>query len=337
MEESTKTSPSYVLPSEKSSPHFIWKKPVLIGLAIIPIVVAVVFAMMFAPVRDFVSNIGFYVTAPAEAKNLVSADQSPGVPAVFQTFGLLGMSSVPMGIEGLIIDYAERGDVRIASVVIPQSQVNELYLLGATPVALTGDGYPKTGLAISADGSHIAYSAPKEKRLTGPYFSLNAEGWTVMVMNLSTAQITEVGAGHGAQFADPTDASKILYSSTEGLVFADLATGARVINDSVPAFSAIFPIHVSDDGRKVLIFDSVLGAYQAYTIDRTSLALTPIGSIPERFVSAAITDTHTYWVKKEPQGNSGELWSQALEKDAVAKKAYTFLGDFVPVRVTPRH
>lgn len=308
-----------------------WQKPALIGLA--AVIIVIIAAFLITPVRATIAHVWFQLTASEEAKQLIVAGGNPGMPTKFQTFAAFGREELMLSVEGLVIDYAERDGIRIASVANPAAMSSELYLLGETAEQLTQDLYTKTEIAISHDGSRIAYSAPAEKRFIGPFFSLVPQDWTVMVMDLATREITEVGQGHGAEFADPNDSSKILYSSPAGLTLVDIDTGERTVNGNVPTFNASFPVRISDDGTKALVLDSTAGTYSVYMIERESLVLTPIAMLPHKFASAVLTDTTAYWVKKGVEGSPSELWSLQLEEGAKPRREYTFFGGFIVTRV----
>lgn len=331
MKESLPSDSQNASPVSKEERGNAWKKKALIGLILITAVLVVAF--LISPVRATIAHVWFYLTASEETKQLVIAGGNPGVPTKFKTFTPFGREEMVFGVEGLVIDYAERANVRIASVANPKTMTNELYMLKDTPVLLTEDLYTKTDIAISHDGSHIAYSAPAEKRLTGPFFSLRAEDWTVQVMNLATREITDIGLGHGAQFVGTGASLKLLYSTTEGLVLVDLDTSERVSNENVPAFSASHPIRVTSDGSKVLIFDPSLSTYRVYSINLESLELMPLATLPHQFAGAILTDTSVYWVKKGVEGTPSELWSLSLEEGATPHREYTFIDGFIVTRV----
>lgn len=333
MEEPTHTNPAYAVPSQDSGTQRSLKKPILIGLALI-IIVAVA-AFLITPIRAQVAHVWFYLTAPEEAKQLIVAGANPGEVGTFATFTFSGREGMTIPVEGLVIDYAERGSVRVVSIANPATMTNELYLLGDEPVQLTEDRYAKTGIVISHDGSRIAYSAPAEKRLVGPFFSVQPEGWTVMVMDLATREITEVAAGHGPQFSDPNDPSRIIYTSAGGLVLHDLDAGIIAVNNLFPPLSTGYPVRISDDGAKALVFNSEQSQYGIHAINATTLEHTLLAAIPDTFVSAVLTDTHAYWVK-QGFGAPNELWSLSLAEGSTPKKLYTFLDGFTVNRVINR-
>lgn len=333
MEEPTHTNPGHTVPSQESETRRSWKTPAFIGLALIIIVAGAAF--LITPIRAQVAHVWFYLTSSEEAKQLIVAGANPGEIGKFATFAFSGREEMVFPVEGLVIDYAERGTVRVASVANPATMTSELYLLGDEPVQLTEDRYAKTGIAISHDGSRIAYSAPANKLLGGPFFSVQTEDSTVMVMELATREVTEVGVGHGPQFVDANDPSKIIYSSAEGLVLHDLAAGLIAVNSLFPPLSTGYPVRISDDGTKALVFNSEQSQYGIHTIDATTLEHTLIAAIPDSFVSAVLTDTHAYWVKQGFDAPN-ELWSLSLAEGSAPKKLYTFLDGFTVNRVINR-
>lgn len=335
MEESTQTKLQYAVPGFNLGKSASWKKPVLIGLAVVIILVAAAF--LITPIRAQLTHVWFYLTAPEEAKQLIVAGANPGEIGKFAIFTLSGREEMTVPVEGLIIDYAERNGVRIASVVNPTTMADELYLIGDEPTQLTEDRYSKTGIAISHDGSRIAFNAPPNKQIGAPYFSMLPEGWVVMVMDLETREIIEVGKGYGAQFVDAGDPSKIVYVSAEGLVAYDLDSGVSVTNDVVPPFSAAYPIRVSDDGTKALIFNPEQNRYGINTIDTTTLKHTLYAAIPDTFANAILTDTHAYWVKKGNTVAPSELWTLSLRENSTPRRLYTFFDGFTVSRVINRH
>lgn len=332
MEEPIQTDSQYIARRHESEKGASRRKLALIGLTIGIILIAGAFVI--TPIRAVIAHTWFLLTAPEEAKQLIVAGGNPGVPTKFQTFAPFARDEMTLPVEGLIIDYAERDGVRVASVANPAAMSSELYLIGEIAEPLTQDLYMKTEIAISRDGSRIAYSAPAEKRYRGPFFSLVPQEWVVMVMDLATREITEIGRGHGPQFANSDGSSVIVYSSPEGLASVDLETGERIVNDSYThLFSATYPIRISDDASKALVFDPAADAYGVYMLDEESLTLTPIATIPHKFSNAILTDTRAYWVKKGMQGSPSELWSLQLEEGAKPRREYTFLGGFIVTRV----
>ena len=331
MEETTPIDPAQPLPVRESTKN----RRVLFIICAVAALVLIAAVLLLTPIRATMSHAWFYLTAPEEAKQLIVAGANPGEIGKFATFARSGREEIQFPVEGLVIDYAERGSVRVASVANPATMTNELYLLGDTPVALTEDRYTKTGIAISHDGSRIAYSAPANKLLGGPFFSVQPEGWTVMVMDLATREITEVGAGHGPQFIDADDASRIIYSSAGGLVLHDLDAGVVATNDLFPPLSAGYPVRISEDGSKALVFNSEQSRYGIHSVDATTLEHTLLAAIPDTFVNAVLTDTHAYWVKQGFDAPN-ELWSLSLKEGSTPKMLYTFSDGFTVNRVINR-
>lgn len=328
MNISSETAPAASAPKTPT-----WSVIILV-IAVLLVAVALV-AFLITPVRASIAHTWFFLTAPSEAKKLIVAGAHPGEIGKFQNFALSGREEMVVDVEGLVIDYAERGPVRIASVANPGAMTSELYLLGDGSVQLTEDRYAKTGIAISHDGSRIAYSAPAEKRFMGPYFSLKPEEWTVMVLDLATREIIEVGSGHGPQFVDPNDASKIIYSSAEGLVLHDIDSGVIAVDSLLPPLNAGYPVRISNDGTKMLIFNTEQNRYGIYSIDTATHEHTLYAAIPDTFVSATLTNSHAYWVKKGLDAPS-ELWSLSLKEGSTPRKIYTFFGGFAVSRVINR-
>lgn len=263
------------------------------------------------------------------------------------------LEPVPIeGIEGTVVEHMARSGTEVAIVrheaegdTPPRS---DIYLVG-NDTPLTADGLPKAALAISHDGSKIAYSylavaadADTPKRSLIQHLP-DPGVWVSVLIDVATGEPRELGAGYGVQFPDPENANVVLFLSREGIEVFDLETGYsgidvhQVIDPFVPLTGGINAPKVSPDGAYLAYFDTTASQYSVYAIDALfpSLTLTSVGNVPDTALDAAFSGNTLYALVRA--GEVLELRSYNLDAIEQPGRTESVLpaGSFV-IRIIPQ-
>jgi len=220
-----------------------------------------------------------------------------------------------VGAPGTVVEYKEAEDVAVAILrsddALPRP-TTEVYVLGDTPRALTDDGYAKAGLAVSHDGTKVAFARINEDRSYQQFSSLLSD-WMIVVVDVATGEQEEVGTGFGAQFADPANAGVLLYATEEGVQAVDVVSGAVAVNEFVEVASAHYTPSVSPDGSHTLVYNPETQRYAVFEITSLfpSLTLTPVSQISDALVHAVMQNDTVYGIAKG-EGDALELRAYAV-------------------------
>ncbi|MBU2104120.1 hypothetical protein KKD95_03860 [Patescibacteria group bacterium] len=188
-------------------------------------------------------------------------------------FGVLALSPIKLGsLSGVLSDYAQAKGVKVGIVN------NEVVLLGSDQGALTGSGSAKASLAVSPDGSLIAYAAQTSGAQT---FDPVLSTWTVRILNRETGLDAELGAGFGPQFFTHEGVPYLMFTTPEGIQVVDTSTEEyRAFTTPFDFDDRIeFAARVAPDGSHVAMRDSVTKQFSLYEVYRVAANL-PLGVNP---------------------------------------------------------
>jgi len=228
-------------------------------------------------------------------------------------------ASIPE-VSGALGDYAEAGNVKAAIVATAEGQ--EVFLLSDDIVQLTSDGLQKASLALSADGTMLAYAALTDPREDG--FILSTSRWTVRVVDIASGQSRDLGTGFGPEFFVRDGISYLLYTTPTTLaVFNTQAMKGHQTFFFTP--SAIdYTARVSADGSHFAIRAATTGQFVIYSIDSLegTLASTPVQTIEPILTDAQWVDGALYGLTESADGMVSVL------KTAVGGEAPEEVGSF---------
>ncbi len=224
----------------------------MIGMwvAILVVVIVVGGALwVFGP-----SIIGWTRTLPLASE--VHFFAGTGAERSLYELGIFAPKKITFTLPGQLVDYAKKGDVE-AGIVVTDAAKNseELFLLGAAPVALTSDSKVKGTPSVSADGKRIAYvtfAVPAGKSLKAAIASSAPEDWEVHILSVDTKEIQTVGKGYAPQFFTENGKENILITVNTGFSVLG-ADGAfkytYPLLNGVPKVAT--PVVVSGDGHYI--------------------------------------------------------------------------------------
>ncbi len=180
-------------------------------------------------------------------------------------FGWLNAHPVAISVEGKVIDYARSGRNEAAIVAYSAEGGDDVALIenGKEKARLTMDGGVKSFLALSPDGTQIAYAVrdlPSEG-ISKPFYDIDA--WQVVTLEVASGVSTVRGRGYGPQFFEREGATFLSYDTPEGLATLDMASGEVTADGSVVISDARVTSAVSGDGTQRAFFDAASLEYVA--------------------------------------------------------------------------
>ena len=181
-----------------------------------------------------------------------------------QSFGILGaMKTALPQYEGSLADYAEGGSIKAA--IITNNDVDEVYLLSGSQKQLTSDGTKKAALAVSSDGSTLAYAALTNPREDG--FILSTARWTVRVVDIASGTSRDLGAGFAPEFFVRDGVGYVLYTTPTSLAVFNLLekNGFETLFFTPSAID--YTARVSENGEFFAIRGSGTAQHSIYRID----------------------------------------------------------------------
>lgn len=196
-----------------------------------------------------------------------------------QQIGLFGASTNNVAGKETVGDYASSRGVRAAILSNPDG-TQEVVLLSDHNRKLTSDGLQKATLAVSPDGTTLAYAAltqPREKET----FSSFTGRWTVRLVDIATGKSTDLGVGFAPEFFTRDGNNYLLYTTPTQLAVYDLKKNSTIGTDFFTPSAVDYTAHISPDGAYLAIRSAVSGKFDVFAVTGVDgfLALSPIGSI----------------------------------------------------------
>lgn len=224
-------------------------------------------------------------------------------------FGIMSLAPVEFdSLPGTLSDYARGRGVEAGIVLFAGTGAHEVVLLDSSMSVLTGSGSAKASLAVSPDGSLIAYATRTSGEQT---FSPLLSEWTVRILNRETGSDIELGTGFGPQFFMQEGVPHLLFTAPEGIQVVDVST------DGYPAFMTPFEldnrvefaVRVAPNGKYLAMRDRVTQQFSLYEMYRVAanlpLGITPTGADLVGFLDIAFAGGSVYGVDTYDGGVEG--------------------------------
>jgi len=263
------TSQSAAVPVMR--PSFpLWGRVLIITAVALIVIVG---ALMVIPVGGMTA--WQRIVAHVELQGLVIADRNYE-STTLKRFGPFGMKEYPVEVPGTLGDYDEAGKTRVAIVGSEETGAQELWLLGKEPRVLTGSGSAKAAVAVSPDGSKVAYAARTDG---GKEFENSFSDWTVHLFDLEAGTDTEIGNGFGPQFFMRDGDVWLLHTASSSVTVTNMETlqGFSTPFDLVDRIE--FTPRISPDGSQIALRDTATREYNLYSVYSVAVD-TPFGIEP---------------------------------------------------------
>lgn len=194
-------------------------------------------------------------------------------------FGIMSLAPVEFdSLPGTLSDYARGRNVEAGIVLLAGTDAHEVVLLDSTMSVLTGSASAKASLAVSPDGSLIAYATRTSGAQT---FSPLLSEWTVRILDRETGSDTELGTGFGPQFFMQDGVPHLLFTTPEGIQVVDVSTNEyRAFTTPFDLDDRIeFAARVAPNGKYLAMRDRVTQQFSLYEIYRVASNI-PLGIEP---------------------------------------------------------
>ncbi|MBU1292505.1 hypothetical protein KJ819_00370 [Patescibacteria group bacterium] len=248
------------------------------------------------------------IRASIELRNIHAVERNYTSVSV-QRFGIMSLSPVSFeSLPGTLSDYASAKGVAVGIVTLTDTGAQEIVLLNSEQGALTGSESAKASLAVSSDGSLIAYAAQTDGSQS---FNPLLSSWTVRILNRDTGSDIELGTGFGPQFFARDGVTYLLFTTPEGIQVVDTSTAEYrafttpfELNDRIE-----FAVRVAPDGSYLAMRDSVTQQFSLYEIYRVAanmpLGINPTGADLVGLLDVAFANGSVYGVDSHDGGIEG--------------------------------
>jgi hypothetical protein len=257
-------APDFLIPRKRS-----WGKA--IALSVLVILLAVIAAA------------GYWYSKSSYAAFLnVSYLSGPFETRTLHQFGFATSKPNSLPVPGHIVDYARTGGTEVA-LSIQSNAFETIYKIqNGTSKTVVSDTSIKSSIAVSSDGSLIAYaSRATAATTTNPKNFYDPNSWNIQLIKNSDAPKL-IGTGYGPQFFARDGQSYLMYATEKGIHLVNLAT--NTYQDIPVSFGTPTASHVaviSSDGRYLLLPDVATGyALYSLTYTGTLATISPVGPLP---------------------------------------------------------
>lgn len=194
-----------------------------------------------------------------------------------------GVKEVSLPVSGKLIDYAREGS-REAAIVEADGAQQVVLISGKNVRPLVTEAGTRAALALSPDGSHVAYAervVAEDESNPRDFFA--PASWQVRVQSVETGELMIMGNGYAPHFFVRDGATYLAYMTKEGLHIANLETSTHQdLPVGVKNATGAFPVTVSDDGMFVAV-PTPAGAYTLLSLERVeggAFVLGAVGALP---------------------------------------------------------
>ncbi len=202
-------------------------------------------------------------------------------PVVPYGFGFMGIKlhGIP-GVQGILGDFDEKAQVSAASIRTNAEDVQQVYLLAPSHKVLSTGPGAKSAVAISPDGTFVAYSVATSTNT----FSQKLSAWNVKIFSSLTGVTVDLGPGFAPEFFEHDGKIELLYTSMKGITVMNIASLKSFTTPFDFSDDVGFAAKISPDGKHIGLRDSAtkrFGLYSVYRIaSNVPLGITPIpGSV----------------------------------------------------------
>lgn len=182
--------------------------------------------------------------------------------------GISGPQTIAVSVPGRMVDYT-RSNGHEAAIAVDATGAQDVYSIeGGKAAALTHDGGIKTWLALSPDGSTIAYSVRTATTTSSTTSYYDPIDWRVVVVSHGQSQLFNQGYAPGFFTRDGN--LYLLYTTPTSVHIVNLATNTHqdiALDRGVP--NVFFHPIVSPDGMYIALPDVSTG-YFLYSLAEQS-------------------------------------------------------------------
>ncbi|CAN5718347.1 hypothetical protein BH11PAT2_BH11PAT2_08230 [soil metagenome] len=208
------------------------------------------------------------------------------------SFGMNGLKKVSISAApGVLEEYAQGGSTHVVLTKVATSAENDVWLLGSPAKKISNESGPKKWVAVSSDGSLVAYSVATTMATS------SIAAWSVELVNLKTNKSSSLGVGIAPQFFTRAGKQYLLSTSVGTVNVTDLDKNTNVATPLGLTDTLFSYARVSPDGNHIALRDAATRLYSIYTMEQ------PAGDLSFKIVSTKnklLTDddillTNTSW------------------------------------------
>jgi len=218
--------------------------------------------------------------------------------------GVFGWDEKKITVAGTLSDFARSGKYSVAIVKNDESGAQDVHLLAPVSKVLTTDGVGKSAVAISRDGTYVAFSERADMSV-GTAFTPQISTWQVVVINTASGEKKNYGEGFAPQFFSKDGEKYVLFTTRRGISVVNTTTLASrsmmFINPGVIDYAAI----VSDDGEYLAVPNGVTKVLDVFAMNlsSTDFSVSLLGVAPTPFISSAFVGNTIQGVSRNESGS----------------------------------
>ncbi len=243
--------------------------------AVVVIIIALIAVLLHPAVRSWLSSL--FGVSLEERSVLVEGMNEDGT-SVF--LSLKGDDVKTLTLPSGLSEYSERNGVYAG--IVGTTDVSSVR--GSTAESLYVDGEYKDAVAVSPDGSSIAFAS----MLPGVAGSV-VETSYVKKLNVNDRTVDIMGVGYAPQYFLRDGKTYLLYTSPEGISVADISAGTVSLTPITVEGSKDYAVVVSDDGSYLAIRDALIGKFFVYKVSSVEggLKFSSLRELPDGVESVA--------------------------------------------------
>lgn len=234
-------------------------------------------------------------------------------------FGLFGYKDITPVVAGYLSDYARSGKTEVAIVLNEEGTAQDVVVLSDGGRVLTTDGAGKAALAVSPDGSEVAYAVVTGAP-AGTLFDIKTALWSVRTTNLETGESWTIGEGFGPQYFERDGKTYLLFTSSRGVVIADLEARTTQTTLMVTPGVVDYSARISADGMHLAMENGVTKKTDLYAVTSVAapLSLELIAPIEPELTGMEFIGNTLYGIQWDAEG--ARVWK--VTTDGVAQKVH---------------
>ena len=225
------------------------------------------------------------------------------------------------------------------SVIMPPNEIGNLLLLENRNESrqLVDASSIKDAPALSFDGSKVAFA-----QLNLPFgttlYSEEMSHWDIMVLDLTTGELHNLGVGFRPYFAQGSS-DVLIYSTPDGVIQHSISSNvfATLIEVSIPYTT--HAAYVSPDGRYLSLYNELTRRHSLFSVvGEFPYELSAVGESPITFELVALDNNFLYGVSRNEETNERTLWKmtfQEIEFKYSTNPLYIFDKYQVPFQLIP--
>jgi hypothetical protein len=209
-----------------------------------------------------------HVKAPVAVKPFLLAQASyENITVSSLSNGALVTEKTP-SVLGSISDYTTQGSAQ--GLIATLNGFSQVLTFGTTTRSYEADTKPKASLALSPDGTYVAYAEQVRTTASSTAFDTSIYDWDIILVNTMQGGTQDLGQGFAPTFVTSGGHSYLLYTAPRGPTIYDFASRSSATVDYINFAQIDYSARMTSDGKYLALRDPATATFDFYSV--TSLA-----------------------------------------------------------------